>query len=108
MARSESAAYRSPAFPLPFPYLCLDYKSDLIGLPIDGKLESMKTTIDIPDEAFGVLMDLTQAETKREAILAAVEDFNRRHQVESVVASFGQWKMDTNDAIEAADVADAQ
>ncbi len=67
----------------------------------------MKTTIDIPDSSFDVLMNLTQAGTKREAILTAVEDYNRRHQVKSVVASFGQWEMDSNEAIESADLADA-
>jgi hypothetical protein len=67
----------------------------------------MKTTIDIPDETFGTLLRLTRAKTKRDAILAAIEDYNRHHQVEALVATFGTWKMDSNEELEAADTEDA-
>jgi hypothetical protein len=68
----------------------------------------MKTTIDIPDGAFNALLKLSGAKTKREAVLAAVEEYNRRHEVESLVATFGSWRMDDNEKIEAADLAEAR
>jgi len=66
----------------------------------------MKTTVEIPDKAFDTLLRLTRAKTKRDAILAAIEDYNRRHQVEALVATFGTWKMDSNEELEAADIDD--
>ena len=68
----------------------------------------MKTTIEIPDKTFGILLKLTRAKTKRDAILAAIEDYNRRHQVKSLVATFGTWNMDSNEELEAADMEDAR
>ncbi|MBP7826112.1 MAG: type II toxin-antitoxin system VapB family antitoxin [Verrucomicrobia bacterium] len=41
----------------------------------------MKTTIDIPDDALKEAMKFTGAKTKREAVVTAVEDFNRRHRL---------------------------
>jgi hypothetical protein len=68
----------------------------------------MKTTVEIPDETFSTLLRLTRAKTKRDAILAAIEDYNRRHQVEALVATFGTWKMDSNEEMEAADLDDVR
>jgi len=68
----------------------------------------MKTTVEIPDETFGILLKLTRAKTKRDAILAAIEDYNRRHQVRSLVATFGTWNMDSNEELEAADMEDVR
>jgi len=68
----------------------------------------MTTTIEIPDDTFGTLLRLTRAKTKREAILAAIEDYNRRHQVRALVATFGTWKIDSNEELESANVEDAQ
>jgi len=68
----------------------------------------MKTTVEIPDETFGTLLRLTRAKTKRDAILVAIEDYNRRHQVEALVATFGTWKMDSNEEMEAADLDDVR
>jgi hypothetical protein len=76
-----------------------------IGSPYHG---IMKTTIEIPDETFGTLLRLTRAKTKRDAILAAIEEYNRRHQVEALVATFGTWKMDSNEELESADMEDAR
>lgn len=64
----------------------------------------MKTTIEIPNEAFNTLLRLTRAKTKRDAILTAVEEYNRRHAIDALVSTFGTWAMDTNEEIEAADV----
>jgi Arc/MetJ family transcription regulator len=41
----------------------------------------MKTTIDIPESAMEEAMKFTGAKTKREAVVSAVEDFNRRHRL---------------------------
>jgi hypothetical protein len=68
----------------------------------------MKITVEIPDETFGTLLRLTRAKTKRDAILVAIEDYNRRHQVEALVATFGTWKMDSNEELEAADMDDVR
>ena len=68
----------------------------------------MKTTVEIPDETLSTLLRLTRAKTKRDAILAAIEDYNRRHQVEALVATFGTWKMDSNEEMEAADLDDVR
>jgi putative antitoxin of VapBC-like toxin-antitoxin system len=38
----------------------------------------MKTTVDIPDADLEEAMRLSQAKTKRAAIIAAIQDFNRR------------------------------
>ena len=41
----------------------------------------MKTTIDIPSDVMDEAMKFTGAKTKREAVVGAVEDFNRRHRL---------------------------
>ena len=38
----------------------------------------MKTTVDIPDRELEDAIRFTNAKTKREAIVGAIEDFNRR------------------------------
>ena len=38
----------------------------------------MKTTVDIPDRELEDAIRFTNARTKREAIVGAIEDFNRR------------------------------
>lgn len=42
----------------------------------------MKTTIDIPESALADAMRFTGAKTKREAVVKALEDYNRRQRVE--------------------------
>ena len=41
----------------------------------------MKTTIDIPEIVLEEAMKFTGAKTKRDAVVNAVEDFNRRHRL---------------------------
>lgn len=41
----------------------------------------MKTTIDIPEKVLAETIKYTGAKTKREAVVGAVEDFNRRHRL---------------------------
>jgi Arc/MetJ family transcription regulator len=64
----------------------------------------MKTTIDIPDAALADAMRFTGAKTKREAVVKALEAYNRQQRVKDLVASFGTWEIATNDEIEAGDM----
>ncbi len=67
-------------------------------------LESMKTTIDIPDRALADAVRFTGAKTKREAVVKALEEFNRLQRVKEIVASFGTLDFASNDEIEAGDL----
>ena len=49
----------------------------------------MKTTIDIPEAALKEVMQRTGAKTKREAVLTAVADYNRRKRLARLVEQFG-------------------
>ena len=50
-------------------------------------------------------MRFTGAKTKREAVVKALEDFNRRKRVEALIAMAGSFPdFATNDEIEAPDV----
>ncbi|MEE8587366.1 MAG: type II toxin-antitoxin system VapB family antitoxin [Acidobacteriota bacterium] len=52
----------------------------------------MKTTIDIPREQLEEAIRHTQARTKREAVVTALADFNRRRRLAQVVESFGTFE----------------
>jgi Arc/MetJ family transcription regulator len=49
----------------------------------------MKTTVDIPDQMMREAMRHAKADTKREAVLAAMDDFNRRHRQASLIRHLG-------------------
>lgn len=49
----------------------------------------MKTTVDIPDKELSDVMRYTRATTKREAIVAAITDFNRRKRMADLVKHAG-------------------
>jgi hypothetical protein len=49
----------------------------------------MKTTIDIPDKELEDAIRFTGSKTKREAIVTAVSDFNRRKRMAELVKHFG-------------------
>lgn len=51
----------------------------------------MKTTIDIPDNELEEVMRLTGAKTKKEAVVTAITEFNRRRKLESVLAKLGTF-----------------
>lgn len=64
----------------------------------------MKTTVEIPDEALRDLVKFTRAKTKREAIMTAIEDFNRRRRMAALVRHSGTFRsLVTNDEIEELD-----
>lgn len=67
-------------------------------------MESMKTTIDIPEKTLADAMRYTGAKTKREAVVKALEEFNRLQKVGNLVASFGTLDFASNDEIEAGDL----
>jgi Arc/MetJ family transcription regulator len=45
----------------------------------------MKTTVDIPEKVLAEAMRFTRAKTKREAIVTAIEDYNRRKRMAELV-----------------------
>ena len=52
----------------------------------------MKTTIDIPDEALRDAMRFAKAKTKREAVVTALADFNRRQRMALLTRHLGTCK----------------
>lgn len=69
----------------------------------------MKTTIDIPDDILDQTMKFTGAKTKRDAVVSAMEKFNRRARIEALSKRIKEnpLTLPSNDEIEAADVAEA-
>ena len=67
----------------------------------------MKTTIDIPDDELRDAIRFTRARTKREAVVRALEDFNRRRRMAELVKYAGTFSdaFPDNQAIEAVDAA---
>ena len=62
----------------------------------------MKTSLDIPEKELREVMKFTKARTKREAIVTAVADYNRRQRLASLVKHFGSFdSLLTNEEIEA-------
>jgi hypothetical protein len=63
----------------------------------------MKTTVDIPESELRDAMRFTKAKTKREAIVTALEEFNRRRRMAELVKYAGTFSdaFPTNDEIEA-------
>jgi Arc/MetJ family transcription regulator len=65
----------------------------------------MKTTIDIPDELLADAMKFTGAKTKREAVVKAIESFNRLQKIECLIATAGTFSdLPSNDELEADDL----
>jgi len=51
----------------------------------------MKTTIDIPDQELRDAMQYTGARNKREAVVTALVDFNRRQRLQRLTEQFGTF-----------------
>jgi Arc/MetJ family transcription regulator len=51
----------------------------------------MKTTIDIPEEALEEVLRHTHAKTKRDAVVTAISDFNRRKRLEKLAEQLGSF-----------------
>jgi Arc/MetJ family transcription regulator len=61
----------------------------------------MKTTVDIPEKALADAMRFAGAKTKREAIVTAIEDYNRRKRMAELVKYSGTSEtLLSNEAIE--------
>jgi Arc/MetJ family transcription regulator len=52
----------------------------------------MKTTIDIPETDLKEALKYTGAKTKREAVVCALKDFNRRHRLAELAKILGTFK----------------
>ena len=52
----------------------------------------MKTTVDIPDKDLEDAMRFTEAKTKREAIVTAIQEFNRRKRMAELTKHAGTCK----------------
>ena len=52
----------------------------------------MKTTVDIPEEILKEAMEYSRARTKREAILRAIEDFNKRKRLAKISNILGTFE----------------
>jgi hypothetical protein len=65
----------------------------------------MKTTIDIPEKELKEAIRWTKAKTKREAVVKALEEFNRRRRMAELVKYSGTFSdsFPTNEEIEGVD-----
>ncbi len=65
----------------------------------------MKTTIDIPEKELKDAIRFTRAKTKRDAVVQALEEFNRRRRMAELVKYSGTFSdaFPANDQIEAVD-----
>ena len=52
----------------------------------------MKTTVDIPDDELRELLKNTRAKTKKEAILQAVREYNRRQKLRRLADMLGTFE----------------
>lgn len=52
----------------------------------------MKTTIDIPDKELKEAIKYSGAKTKRDAVVQAIKDFNRRHKLAELAKILGTFE----------------
>ena len=52
----------------------------------------MKTTVDIPEAALKEAMAQSGAATKREAVVTAIEEYNRRRRLRRLAAELGTFE----------------
>jgi len=72
-----------------------DLKRKQVALDLDSRLaifESMKTTVDLPENDLAEAMKHARVKTKTEAVARAVADFNRRHRMAALTRHFGTFK----------------
>ena len=65
------------------------FRIGLVRNPAGAMIALMKTTIDIPDDELSDAMRFTRAKTKREAVVTALADFNRRRRMAELVEYAG-------------------
>ena len=61
------------------------------GFLREGILECIKTTVDIPNAELKAVMKWTGAKTKREAIVTAIADYNRRAKLAQLASKLGTF-----------------
>lgn len=67
----------------------------------------MKTSLDIPDKELRDVVRFSKAKTKREAILTAIAEYNRRNRMAGLIKYSGKFtSMMTNEEIEALEEAE--
>ena len=66
----------------------------------------MKTTIDIPESELRETMTYLGAATKKEAVVAALREFNRRRRSAALIELSGTCEFDTNEEIESEEAAE--
>lgn len=68
----------------------------------------MKTTIDIPEDAMAEAMRFARAKTKRDAVMACVNEFNRQHRMAELVRHLGTFRDDfpSHEQLEVPDLAE--
>ena len=66
----------------------------------------MKTTIDIPEAELADAMQFLNAKSKREAVVTALREFNRRRRMARLVRFSGTCEFLDNATLEAAEMAE--
>lgn len=66
----------------------------------------MKTTIDIPESELAEAMRFLNAKSKREAVVTALREFNRRRRMARLVRFSGTCDFVDNETLEAAEMND--
>lgn len=64
----------------------------LENMPFPWYVVIMKTTIDIPEEELKQAIKYTGAKTKKEAVVHAIRDFNRRQRLAELAGILGTFK----------------
>ena len=64
----------------------------------------VKTTIDIPNDELEDAMRFLNAKSKREAVVTALREFNRRRRMARLVRFSGICDFDDNETLEAAEM----
>jgi Arc/MetJ family transcription regulator len=64
----------------------------------------MKTTIDIPENELQDAMKFLNAKSKREAVVAALRNFNRKHRMAQLIRFSGTCDFDSNATLEEAEL----
>lgn len=54
----------------------------------------MRTTVDLPEELLVELQRVTEAPTRREALIIAMDDFLRRRRLQRVLEAAGELDLD--------------
>ncbi len=69
----------------------------------------MKTTIDIPEKELSDAIKFTGAKTKKEAVVTALADFNRRNRMARLVEFGGKFThLRSNDEIESLEIEESE